>query len=266
MKFFTKIIVLLCLLLGNCVSAEPFKVVVLPVDLFSVCDNYYCFPEVSEIIAEDVINNFNKCGKIVSPNIYDIRKKFEGDSKLKASAVNTLTRFKNKNSIDFTSAKVIADAFGAKSLLLINSLVTQPNSRRSVWEVMEVSSVFEAYSSYTMETYAVLTDNVNDVVMWSGKYKRRLADNESRFWALTSAQALSQLEKLKFYSRDIISKNISENVVLRFYPKVTEPILPQSIEKTETTDFRPNPLQGTNFKPQENKEYEEIDSEMIFDF
>ena len=50
-------------------SAEPFKVLVLPVDLFSVCDNYYCFPEVSEIIAEDVINNFNKRGKILAPNL-----------------------------------------------------------------------------------------------------------------------------------------------------------------------------------------------------
>ena len=146
-------------------SAEPFKVLVLPVDLFSVCDNYYCFPEVSEIIAEDVINNFNKRGKIISPNLYDVRKKFAEDPKLKASAVNTLNRFKNRNSVDFTSTKAVAKAFDAKSVLLISNFVSQSNSRRSVWEVMEVSSAFEAYNSYAMETNAVLTDNVNDVVM-----------------------------------------------------------------------------------------------------
>lgn len=266
MKLWAKIIVLLCLFLGNCVSAEPFKVLVLPVDLFSVCDNYYCFPEVSEIIAEDVINNFNKRGKIISPNLYDVRKKFAEDPALKASAVNTLNRYKNRNSVDFTSTKAVAKAFDAKSVLLINSLVTQQNSKRNVWEVMEVSSAFEAYNSYTMETNVVLTDNVNDVVMWSGKYKKILGDNETRFWAVTSSQAASQLEKMKFYSRDIISKDIAQNITLRFYPKVTKPVVPKSVEKTEQTDFRPNPLGNTNVRLQDDNDYGEIHSETIFDF
>ena len=247
-------------------SAEPFKVLVLPVDLFSVCDNYYCFPEVSEIIAEDVINNFNKRGKIISPNLYDVRKKFAEDPALKASAVNTLNRYKNRNSVDFTSTKAVAKAFDAKSVLLINSLVTQQNSKRNVWEVMEVSSAFEAYNSYTMGTNAVLTDNVNDVVMWSGKYKKILGDNETRFWAVTSSQAASQLEKMKFYSRDIISKDIAQNITLRFYPKVTKPVVPKSVEKTEQTDFRPNPLGNTNVRLQDDNDYGEIHSETIFDF
>lgn len=247
-------------------SAEPFKVLVLPVDLFSVCDNYYCFPEVSEIIAEDVINNFNKRGKIISPNLYDVRKKFAEDPALKASAVNTLNRYKNRNSVDFTSTKAVAKAFDAKSVLLINSLVTQQNSKRNVWEVMEVSSAFEAYNSYTMETNVVLTDNVNDVVMWSGKYKKILGDNETRFWAVTSSQAASQLEKMKFYSRDIISKDIAQNITLRFYPKVTKPVVPKSVEKTEQTDFRPNPLGNTNVRLQDDNDYGEIHSETIFDF
>lgn len=266
MKFFAKIIVLLCLFLGNCAGAEPFKVLVLPVDLFSVCENYYCFPEVSEIIAEDVINNFNKQGKIAAPNLYDVRKKFAADPKLKASAVNTLNRYKNKNSVDFTSTKAVAKAFDAKSVLLISSLVSQETSKRNIWEVMEVSSAFEAYNAYTMETNAVLTDNVNDVVMWSGKYKRTLGDNETRFWAVTSSQAASQLEKLKFYSRDIISKDIAQNITLRFYPKVTKPVVPRSTEKTEKTDFRPNPLGNTNVRLQDDKDYGEIHSETIFDF
>ena len=245
-------------------SAEPFKVLVLPVDLFSVCDNYYCFPEISEIIAEDVINNFNKRGKILAPNLYDVRKKFSEDPALKASAVNTLNRYKNKNSVDFTSTKAVAKAFDAKSVLLINSIV--PQGKRSAWEVMEVSSVFEGINLYTLETNVVLTDNVNDVVMWSGKYKRTLGDNEARFWAVTSSHAASQLEKMKFYSRDIISKDIAQNITLRFYPKVTKPVVPKSVEKTEQTDFRPNPLGNTNVRLQDDNDYGEIHSETIFDF
>ena len=265
MKIWAKIAVLICFFLGNCVSAQSFRVVVLPVDLFNVCQNYYCFPEMSEIIAEDVIYNFNKQGKITSPSLYDVRKKASENTQLKSHTNSVLTRYKNTNTLDFTALRTIADAFDAKSVLLINSMVYQNSSRRSVWEVLEVSSAFEALSTYTLETNAVLTDNVNNIVMWSGKYKRSLGDNESRFWAVNSSLANSQLEKLRFYSRDIVSRNIFENVTLRFYPKVTKPVLPSSEVKTKETDFRPNPL-GTSTKLQDDKDYGEIHSETIFDF
>ena len=265
MKIWAKIVVLLCFFLGNCVGAETFKVVVLPVDLFSVCENYYCFPEMSEIIADDVISNFNKQGKIISPMLYDVRKKVSENALLKSHTNTVLTRYKNTNTLDFTALRTIANAFDAKSVLVINSMVYQNSSKRSVWEVLEVSTAFEALNTYTLETNAVLTDNVNNIVMWCGKYKRELADNENRFWAVNSAQANSQLEKLRFYSRDIVSSIISENVTLRFYPKVTKPVLPATSVKTQETDFRPNPL-GTSTKLQDDKDYGEIHSETIFDF
>ncbi len=102
--------------------------------------------------------------------------------------------------------------------------------------------------------------------MWSGKYQRSLADNESRFWALTSSQAASKFEKLRFYSKDIVSKNISENITLRFYPKVVKPVLPKDTVKTEETDFRPNPLGNSNVRLQDDEDYGEIHSETIFNF
>ena len=75
MKFWAKLLVLFSLFIGTCANAEPFKVLVLPTDLFSVCENYYCFPESSNIFAADIIDNFNQSKKIVSPNLYEIRKK-----------------------------------------------------------------------------------------------------------------------------------------------------------------------------------------------
>ncbi len=267
MKIFTKIIVLFCFFLGNCVSAvEPFKLLVLPVDLFYVCENYYCFPEASEVFAEDIIYSLNKSGKIISPDLYTVRKKLTGNSQLKTLTENVLYKFNTSNSIDFISLKKISQAFDTKSVLLISSSVVQNSDRRNIWEVMEVSSAFEALNQYLLETNVVLTDNINDVVMWSGKYKKTLGDNESRFWAVTSAQAAAQLEKIKWYSRDIISKTVSQNIILRFYPKVTKPVVPSvSTKETQKTDFRPNPL-GTNMKLQDDKDYGEIHSETIFDF
>lgn len=262
MKLLSKIVVLLCLFLGNCVSAEPFKVLVLPVDLFSVCENYYCFPEVSEIIANDVIDNFNKSGKISSPNLYDVRKKISENPQIKTSAVTALNKYKNSGAIDFTSLKKLSQGFSANSILMVSSSV----GNRNIWEVMEVSSAFEAVSSYKLVINAVLTDNINDVVMWSGKYNKILGDNESRFWAKSSAAANSQLEKIRFYSRNIVSKNISQNVLLRFYPKTMKSVTPKAQEKTDKTDFRPNLLDSINNKLRENDDYGEIQSETIYNF
>lgn len=267
MKLLGKIIVLFCLLLGNCVSAETFNVLVLPTDLLSVCENYYCFHEPSEIFADDIINEFNKSGKIISPNLYDIRKKLDANSSLKKSAEYALNKYKMTNTVDFVSLKKLSEAFKTNSILLISSSVVSADKKlkRSIWEVLEISSAFETVNAYTLETNAVLTDNVNDVVMWSGKYQRNLADNDLRFWAINSAHAASQLDKIRFYSRDIISKTISQNVILRFFPKMVKPVATMSSPKTVETDFRPNPL-GTNVKIIEDKDFGEIHSETIYNF
>lgn len=258
MKILGKLIILFCLIIGSCAFAEQYKVLVLPVDLFSVCENYYCFEEASTIIANDTINNLNKSGKISALNLYDVRNKLNSNPQLKSSANYAINKYKNSNSIDFTSLKKISEGFDTKSILLISS----QTSKRNIWEVLEVSSVFEAINSYTLETNAVLLDNVNDIVMWSGKYTKTLGDNESRFWAKNASQAVSQYEKIKYYSKDIVSKLITQNIIQRFYQKELKQITPNI--KPQTTDFRPNPLE--NIKIQPTEDYEEIESETIFSF
>ena len=258
MKIFGKLIIIFCLIIGNIAFAEQYRVLVLPVDLLNVCENYYCFEEASVIIANDTINNLNKSGKVFALNLYDVRSKLNSNPQLKTSATYAINKYKNSNSVDFTSLKKLSDGFEAKSIMMISSQV----GKRNIWEILEVSSVFEAISSYSLETNAVLLDNVNDVVMWSGKYTKNLGNNESRFWAKNASQAVSQYEKIKYYSKDILSKSIAQNVVQRFCPKALKQIIPNT--RPQTTDFRPNPLE--NIKPQPAEEYGEIQSETIYSF
>ena len=266
MKFWAKLLVLFSLFIGTCANAEPFKVLVLPTDLFSVCENYYCFPESSNIFAADIIDNFNQSKKIVSPNLYEIRKKMAENPQLKASTTVALNKYKNTNNIDFDALKKISEDFKTNSILLISSTVNNGHTKRGVWEVLEISTAFEIYNTFTLTTNAVLTDNVNDVVMWSGKYERSLGDNENRFWAKNIALANSNLEKIKAYSKTILSQSISQNIILRFYPKTITTNIPSTQTKTETKDFRPNALDGINSKLQNNNDYGEIQSETIFNF
>lgn len=258
MKFWTKLFIIIGLFIGGSAFAEQYSVLVLPASIFSVCQNYYCFEEPAEIISNDVINELNKSGKISAPTLYDIRKKINENPQLKTAVSTSTNKYSTSNYVDFSSLRKIANDYGVKSVLLISSKV----QNRNLWEVLEISSVFEAASEYTLETNAVLLDNVNDVVMWSGKYKRSLGDNESRFWATNSAQANAQYEKIKFYSRDIVGKEISQNIMQRFFPKELKQVTPNV--KPQTTDFRPNALE--NFKRTESEEYGEIESETIYAF
>ena len=266
MKFWAKLLITFFLLIGNFANAEQYKVLVLPVDLFNVCENYYCFPETSEIFADDVINTFSLNKKISTYNLYETRKKILENPQIKSYTITALNRFKNSNTVDFIALKKISEIFDTNSILLISSSVNQTNLRRNIWEILEITTAFEAYNRFSLETNAVLVDSVNDIVMWSGKYKRALGDNEARFWAKNMADATSHLEKLRLYSKEILSKDITENIVLRFYPKtiITTEIKPSA--QTQTKDFRPNALDGINNKLQDNKDYGEIQSETIFTF
>ena len=266
MKFLVKIFFLICLILGSSVKAEPFKVLVLPVDLFTVCENYYCFEEPSEIFANDIISEFNRNNKISSTNLYDVRKTISANQTLKPLATSALHKYKVTHGVDFASLKKISQAFNSNSILLISSSVVQNSQKHDIWEIMEVASVFELYNSYTLETRMVLLDNVNDVVMWSGSYKKHLGDNETRFWAKSMAQAVSRLEKIRFYSRDIVSPTVVQNVTGRFYQKSIKEIKP--VKTTSPSDFRPNPFANGGMLPEDDvkNDDKEIESETIYSF
>ena len=258
MRIWIKILIVLSIFIGGSAFAEQYKILVLPASIFSVCQNYYCFDEPAEIISNDVINELNRQGKVTALPLDEVRKKIGENPQLKSSVSMAVNKYASSDSIDFSALKKVANAYDVKSVLIISSKVQD----RELWEVLEISSVFEAVSDYSLETRAVLLDNVNDVVMWSGRYKRVLGDNESRFWATNSAQANSQYEKIKFYSKEFVAKEISQNIVNRFFPKTMQQIVPNI--KPQTTDFRPNALE--NFKRPEPDEYGEIESETIYAF
>ncbi len=266
MKLLFKILILTLLFLGNTVNAEPFKVLVLPVDLFSVCENYYCFPESSEIFANDIINNLSKNKKIEAIDSYAVRKKTIEQLQLRASLFTALNKYKNTNTVDFVSLKKVADEFGVNSILLISSSVNNKSVKRNIWEILETMSAFDVYNRFTLETNVVLLDNVNDIVMWSGKFEKSLGDNEARFWAKNAAEACSQLEKIRLYSKEILAQNVAENVMLRFYPKTISTNISKPVNQTQTKDFRPNALEWSSNKIQDDKDYGEIHTDSIFTF
>lgn len=229
------------------VQAIQFDVLVLPTDILSVCDNYFCFPETSEIVADDVIQNLNTYKNISAIDLATVRDKLANNSELKSTTLGMLNQFQNTDKIDFQALKQISDAFGVKSVALISGYATTDKSqnRRDLWEMLEISNAFKISYPVILTTNAVLTDTVNNIVMWSSKYQKEVSDSNGYFLAQNQAQATSHLEKIKLYSKSNIAQNVSQNFHLRFFPKEVRTFTPTTKGQTEDTQekhFVPNAL------------------------
>lgn len=269
-----KVIGIILLLLGLFITvpaeAITFNVVVLPVDLNKVCQNYYCYPEVSEIISEDLIKYFNSGTKVHSPSLNEVRKTFAQNPSLKTSADNALRKFGQNEIIDFPAMKNVSRQFSANSVLLVSNSIMIDNSalKRNVWEILEISSVLNISYPYIMETNAVLIDTVNDLVMWSGSYSKKISDNNDNFTAQKSSQSYAKLSYLRAYSQDILAKTIAQNVILRFFPKSVQPVINKNDVKPSGSYFRYESTTPTLNKLHEKEEIkqevEENYGEMIY--
>ncbi len=226
MKIFFRLVLLITLFFNGQVFAKSFNVLVLPADLLEVRENYYAFDEVSEIISSDVISNFSKNTQIISSDLYSVREKMSANSNLKALTSATLQKYKNSGTIDYPAFKKISKDFNCYSVLIISSsaVTSHNNLKRSLWDILDISSAFNIAYPYTIETNAVLLDTVNDLVMWSGNYSKKAVNNEDMFSAKNYAEANAHLENVRMYSKDILAKDISQNVILRFFPKTIRPV------------------------------------------
>lgn len=267
---------IILLMTSGIANAVQFDVMVLPTDIFNICDNYFCFPEPSEIAANYVTQNLENYKTINVVDLSTVREKLSKDPELKERTEELLTNFEQTEKIDFDTLKALSQKFGVKSIIIISSYAITDRSatRRGLWEVLEISSAFKITYPFNLTTTTVLTDTVNGVVMWSSKYNKTVSDSNGYFLALNQAQAASHLEKIKQYYRTNVAQNISQNVHLRFFPKDvrTFNIKRQNSEEVDSPKFVPGALDHL-IKPQMIKEIEDgsantIDSadDLIFDF
>lgn len=248
MKIFVKFILVICLLTSTAMAQN---VLVLPADLFQTKENYYSFDEVSEIVANDIIKDFNKPNsQIKAYDLYDIRAKFANNTLVK----NALAQYKN-NSIDYGAFKNIGKDFGCNYILLINSAVTtNKNSlRRNLWEVLEISTDFDIIYPFRLETSIVLLDSANELAIWSNNYSTKLGANSNEFSAKNFAQANAEYEKIKLYSQTVVAPSATQNITLRFYPKSIRPIPTEIKENTGgALKFERTIPEKPNLKPRED--------------
>lgn len=247
------------------VNAAEFDILVLPADLFSVCDNYFCFPEVSEIVALDTISYLNNFKNIHARNLNEVRAQFYLNPELKKQTENMLLNYRNNDKVDFQTLKTISNEFGVKSIALISAYAVTDKAplKRNLWDVLELSSAFKFTYPFQLKINAVLTDNVNNIIMWSGRFSKDVSNSNGYFSAINQTQAISQLEKIKEYSKNNTAQNISQNIHLRFFPKEVRTVFAKPEYVDKNPQFTPNALEKLS-EPRLRRELE--DQERHFDY
>lgn len=242
------------------VHAIQFDVLALPTELFTVCDNYFCYPEPSEIATNYIIHDLNTHNSIKIPELSEVRATLQSTPELKAETEFMLEQFKKKEKIDFNTLNKLSKLFHVKSVIIVSaySITDKTPARRNLWEILEISSAFKISYPFSLITNVVLTDTVNDVIMWSAKYNKTVSDSNGYFYAANQAQAASHLEKIKLYYKDNVSKNVSQNIYLRFFPSDVRTFSVKKNEngESEKPKFVPNALDHL-IKPQMIRELDE---------
>ena len=71
----------------------------------NVCDNYYCYPEVSEMISGDLIQYFNSTGRVNSPSVNEVRRRLAANPSARAPLQSALNKYRGTSQIDFAAYK-----------------------------------------------------------------------------------------------------------------------------------------------------------------
>jgi len=235
------LIVLFSILMMPAAFAKKFQVVVLPLKFPGEYSKFFSSPDIDEIVAADIISNFNSSYRIEAPNLDSLKGKINSSTQLKENIASATSKFIKNTEPDYPSLKYIAESFDAKSVLIVYSYVQEvgQSSKRDFYEIMKLASVFELQADYNLITEAVLFDNVNNLVMWSAVYKTPLNKRGMSHKIENNLAVIEQVNKVKIYSKDILSKNISQNVTLRFYPQSVRPITVKTIgEKMDSGMMR----------------------------
>ena len=260
-KFLYTLFLFICLFLNiGHAQAINFDVAVIPTDLFKVCDNYFCFPETSEIMSNCLIDYLNDYGTIRAQQLSEVRKRLNQKPELKISTQNMLDKFKQTEKIDFDTLKQLSTEFNVKSIIIVSTYAISDKAdvKRDLWDLLEIASAFKTSYPFSLITNVVLTDTVNNVVMWSAKYSRTVSDINGYFGAKTQAQTISQLEKIKSYYKDNVALSASQNIHLRFFPQDVRTFVINKKHETEQDkpQFVPNALDNL-IKPSIIKELDE---------
>ncbi len=218
---------------------------------------YLVFPEVSEMIAADVINNLNVQGFVSAPSLSSVRERL-GKSDIVRHADKLVRDYRYTYNLDFNALKKVAKSLNADDILIVTGgMDTVSNFLKPTWYFfLNIPGENMVKSEYKLYTHFALIDVQNETVKWQNTYHRQITSPEFALANATYAPDYRQMSKIKKGS-EVIARDASYRVECILAPELAmtkQPPTRHERMKYKIDKMQNEHIQNVNFKNQQKNE------------
>ncbi len=209
-------------------SEKQIKILVLSDRVEQANAKYFIYPQISELIASEVINRLNNDGTIKAPTLSDVKLQLRYPD-LTRSSRTLLNNYRATYDIDYVALRKIAKYFDVTNVLFVTGAVdtTSDFLKPTWWSRLNVPGENVVKSEFKIYTYMALVDLNSEVVKWQNVYERNIEAPEFGLADLNYSPDAKQLVKVK-KSSELIAKDAAYRVECVLTPLI-------ALEKTPPT-------------------------------
>ncbi len=192
---------------------------------------YFIYPQVSEMVAAEIINKLNIDGDVKAPSLSDVRAELRTPELVRASYA-LLDNYRYTYDINYSALRKIAKHFDTTNVLLVTGAVdtTSDFLKPTWWAFLNVPGENVVKSEFKLYTYIALVDLTNETVSWQNVYERRLVAPEFGLTNLNYSPDAKQMVKVKKGSQ-LIAKDAAYRVESVLTPLIAAKKTPPTVHE-----------------------------------
>lgn len=192
---------------------------------------YFIYPQVSEMVASEIINKLNTDGDVVAPSLSDVRAELRTPELIRAS-YSLLDNYRYTYDINYSALRKIAKHFDTTNVLLVTGALdtTSDFLKPTWWAFLNVPGENVVKSEFKLYTYVALVDLTNETVSWQNVYERKLVAPEFGLTNLNYSPDAKQMVKVKKGSQ-LIAKDVAYRVESVLTPLIAAKKTPPTVHE-----------------------------------
>ncbi len=189
---------------------------------------YLIYPQVSEMISADIINELNLSGAIKAPSLSNVRTQLRSSELIRPSQ-KLLNNYRYTYELNYEALKKIAKTFNTTNVLLITGDLDTASDfiKPTWWNFLNIPGENVVKTEYRLYTYVALVDLNEETIKWQHTYHNQITSPEFALANATYSPDQRQLRKIK-----TISNKIAKDACYRV-ESIIDPIFAK--EKTPPT-------------------------------
>lgn len=184
----------------------------------------------SDIIAEDIINELNKTGRIKAPLLGDTMSKVT-QRNIPLYYLTFFREYKNNYNIDFVNLKRVTQNINADYILMVTSgMDIQSHFLKTTWwNKLGLAEGDPIVPTYKLSTLITLIDKKTYSIVWQDMYLRDLKADNYDLGITQFSPSYPQLAKIKKYSATM-SQYVTREIDKKVNPSLQPKEEPKAIE------------------------------------